>query len=96
MLLRPHQGDSGIIPGNLTEVFQVAKKTEHETPTAVRITAITVADAARVLSKAYSRRVTEEQVCRVAEAGGLVKADGTINLLEYTAYLVGELAHGSD
>ncbi|NLX57706.1 MAG: hypothetical protein GXY74_01300 [Phycisphaerae bacterium] len=62
----------------------------------LRITAIAVADAARVLSAASGRRVTEEQVREVAERGGLARADGTISLLEYTAYLVGEMANGSD
>lgn len=65
-----------------------------EQPQKLQITAIPVADAARVLASAYGRRVTEEQVRAVAEAGGLVRADGTINLLEYTAYLVKEMAHG--
>ena len=62
----------------------------------LRITAISVADAARVLSAASGRRVTEEQVREVAERGGLARADGTISLLEYTAYLVKEMAGGSD
>ncbi|HEX7010766.1 MAG TPA: hypothetical protein VF184_12355 [Phycisphaeraceae bacterium] len=65
-----------------------------EQPQKLQITAIPVADAARVLASAYGRRVTEEQVRTVAEAGGLIRADGTINLLEYTAYLVKEMAHG--
>jgi len=68
----------------------------HDTPKSLKITAIPVADAARVLASAYKRRVTEEQVRQIAERGGLIRADGTINLLEYVAYLVRELAHGSD
>lgn len=62
----------------------------------LRITALTVPDAARILAAAYRRRVSEDQVQEVAEAGGLIRPDGTINLLEYTAYLVRELGHGSD
>jgi len=68
----------------------------HDTAKSLKITALPVADAAKVLASAYGRRVTEEQVREVAEAGGLIAPDGTINLLEYTAYLVRELAHGSD
>ena len=68
----------------------------HDTAKSLKITAIPVADAAKVLASAYGRRVTEEQVREVAEAGGLIAPDDTINLLEYTAYLVRELAHGSD
>ena len=62
----------------------------------LKITALTVAETARVLASAYGRRVTEEQVREVAEKGGLIRPDGTINLLEYTAFLVRELAHGTD
>jgi len=68
----------------------------HDTPKSLKITAISVADAAKVLASAYGRRVTEEQVREIADAGGLLAPDGTINLLEYAAYLVRELAHGSD
>jgi hypothetical protein len=63
---------------------------------ALRITAISVADAARVLSAASGRRITEAQVREVAERGELLRPDGTISLLEYTARLVREMAHGSD
>ena len=35
----------------------------------------------------------DEALREVAEAGGLLRADGTINLLEYVAYLVREVAH---
>ena len=65
-----------------------------EQPQKLQITAISVADAAKVLASAYGRRVTEAQVRAVAEAGGLVRTDDTINLLEYVAYLVREVAHG--
>lgn len=60
----------------------------------LKITAISVEDAAKALASAFGRRVTEDQVRTVAEAGGLVSAEGTINLLEYVAYLVQEVAHG--
>ena len=62
----------------------------------MRITSLTVADVAKVLSSAYGRRIDEDQVRRIAERGGLLRPDDTINLLEYAAYLVRELAHGSD
>jgi hypothetical protein len=69
-------------------------KQRDEQPQKLQITAISVADAAKVLASAYGRRVTGEQVRAVAEAGGLIRADDTINLLEYVAYLVREVAHG--
>jgi len=54
----------------------------------LKITAITPENAAKILSAAYSRRVTEKQVRQVAEDGGLLRADGTFSLLEYLAFLV--------
>ena len=68
-----------------------------ETPQkTLKITALTVAETASVLASAYGRRITEDQVREIAERGDLIAADGTINLLEYTAFLVRELAHGTD
>ena len=57
--------------------------------------ALTVAQAAKVLSAALGRQVTEQQVQQVADAGGLVRGDGTINLLQYTAMLAKEVAGGT-
>ena len=71
-------------------------KTANPAEGGLRITAISVADAARVLSAASGRRVTEAQVREVAERGELLRPDGTLSLLEYTACLVREMAHGSD
>ena len=60
----------------------------------LKITALSIAEVAKVLSSASGRQITEEQVREVAESGNLLKADGTISLIEYTAFLVRELAHG--
>jgi len=57
----------------------------------LKITSLSVAEIAKVLSSASGRQITEEQVREVAERGGLIKPDGTINLLEYVAFLAGEL-----
>ncbi len=59
-----------------------------ESPRALKITAISVPDAARMMASAYGRRVTEDQVRAVAETGGLLRGGDTINLLEYVAFLV--------
>ena len=56
----------------------------------LEITAMRPSDLAAVLSSAYRRKVTEEQVFEIAEAGNLLSADGTINLVHYTAWLVKE------
>jgi len=66
----------------------------HDTPKFLKITAITVPDAAKILPTAYGRRVTDEQVGEVVEAGGLARADGTFSLIEYVAYLAGEVTGG--
>jgi len=62
-----------------------------ETP---KITALTPAQAARILAAAGSRRITEAMVRADIEAGAPTNADGTINLVHYTAWLVREVAGG--
>jgi hypothetical protein len=60
----------------------------------MKITSITPAQAAEVLSTAGSRRITEAMVCADIDAGAPINADGTINLVHYTAWLVKETASG--
>ncbi len=57
----------------------------------LEIKALRPADLAALLSSAYRRKITEAQVLKVAQAGNLLSGDGTINLLQYTAYLAGEV-----
>lgn len=64
------------------------------TAESLKITALTPDQAAKVLASAYRRRVTVEQVREVVEAGGLARADGTFSLIEYVAYLAGEVTSG--
>ena len=64
------------------------------TAESLKITALTPAQAAKILASAYRRRVTVEQVREVVEAGGLARADGTFSLIEYVAYLAGEVTSG--
>ena len=67
---------------------------EHETPKSLKITALSVAEAARILATAYGRRVTEEQVREVVEAGDLARSDGTFSLIDYVAFLAAEVTNG--
>jgi len=60
----------------------------------LKITALTPAQAAKILASAYRRRVTVEQIRKVVEAGGLARADGTFSLIEYVAYLAEEVTGG--
>jgi len=60
-----------------------------ETP---KITALTPAQAAKILAAAGNRRITEAMLRADIDAGAPVNADGTINLIHYTAWLVREQA----
>jgi hypothetical protein len=55
-------------------------------------TSLTVADGARLLTKAASQPVTVEMLQADLAAGAPVNADGTINLIHYAAWLVREMA----
>ena len=62
----------------------------------LEITAMRPSDLAAVLQNAYRRRITEQQVLEVARAGNLLAAGGTINLIQYAAFLAGEVAGGGN
>ena len=62
--------------------------------TAPSLTALTVAQAAKVLSTAGGRRITEEMVRADIDAGAPVNPDGTMNLVHYAAWLVREVSGG--
>jgi len=66
---------------------------ETDPKSGLKITALSIADAAKVLASAYGREVTDDQVRHVAKAGGLLRPDGTISLLEYTAFLAKEVTN---
>ena len=51
---------------------------------------------ALLLTNAGQKRVTESQVLEIAEAGGLLSVDGTINLISYTAFLAQESSNKND
>ncbi len=59
-----------------------------------RITALTPAQAARLLAAAGQRGITEAMVKADIEAGAPTNADGTVNLIHYAAWLAREAAHG--
>ena len=60
----------------------------------LKITAISPAQAAKILSAAGNRRITEEMIYADIDSGAPVNADGTINLVHYTAWLVKQAASG--
>ena len=59
-----------------------------------KITALTPAQAAKVLSAAGGRRITEQMLLADIDAGAPDNADGTINLVHFTAWLLREAAGG--
>ena len=52
--------------------------------------ALTPETLALLLTNAGQRLVTAEQVRTIAELGDLLSVDGTINLIQYTAFLARE------
>ncbi len=58
------------------------------------LTALSIAEVARLLSAAYRRQVTEDQVRAIAEAGDLLHGDGTLSLIDYVAFLAEEATRG--
>ncbi|MFQ5734585.1 MAG: hypothetical protein ACE5KM_21835 [Planctomycetaceae bacterium] len=63
-------------------------------PKTIDPTALSIADAARLLTKAGSRLVTESALQRDIDDGAPTNADGTINLVNYAAWLVLEISRG--
>jgi len=66
----------------------------EKSTTPLALTALKVADVAKILASAYGRRITEDQVREAAERGNLIRADGTINLIQYVAFLAKEVCSG--
>ncbi len=67
--------------------------TSFEAKLALNPTALSVADAARLLSPAGGHVVTPEQIRADIDAGAPSNGDGTINLVYYAAWLVKEMAN---
>ena len=61
----------------------------------IKITALTPEEVAKLLSGASRKAVSAADIRAIAETAGLLSADGTINLIQYTAFLVREIAGGS-
>ena len=61
----------------------------------IKITALTPQELAKLLSGASRKAVSARDVRAIAETAGILSAKGTINLIEYTAFLVREIAGGS-
>jgi len=67
-----------------------------EAKPALNPTALPVADATRLLSAAGGQRVTAEMIQADVDAGAPTNDDGTINLVQYGAWLVREMSNRGD
>jgi hypothetical protein len=67
-----------------------------ESPPGLKLTALSIDDAVKVLSKASGRAISEASFRADLAVGAPVNADGTINIIHYAAWLVKEIANGRD
>ena len=58
----------------------------------LKITALSVADLATLLRRSGSRTISEDAIRRDIEKGAPANPDGTVNLINYTAWLIKESA----
>lgn len=65
---------------------------ENHEPAGLNPNALTLANAARLLTRAGGQVVSVEMLQADLEAGAPVNADGTINLVHYAAWMVREMA----
>ncbi|MFH1022116.1 MAG: hypothetical protein V1809_01865 [Planctomycetota bacterium] len=65
-------------------------------PPGMKITALALSDAAKLLSKIGGRVVTVESLQKDIESGAPVNADGTLNLIHFAAWLAREVAQRVD
>lgn len=62
----------------------------------IKITALTPEELAKLLSQASRRSISGQDVLAIAQSAGIIAPDGTINLIDYTAFLAQEVAGGAD
>ncbi|MBI9017358.1 MAG: hypothetical protein JEZ07_08880 [Phycisphaerae bacterium] len=61
----------------------------------VKITTLTAEQIAKLISGSVNTKITAEIVREIAEIADIVKADGTISLIDFTAYLAKEVVSGN-
>ena len=62
----------------------------------IKITALTPEELALLLSRASRKTISGQDVLAIADTAGIVSVAGTINLIEYTAFLVREVSVGEN
>jgi hypothetical protein len=79
----------------IPESFREAETMSSERiATTVNPTALPLADAARILSHAFGRPITERMLHDDIGDGAPANPDGTINLVHYAAWLAKEMGRG--
>ncbi|MEO2031504.1 MAG: hypothetical protein ABGZ35_05420 [Planctomycetaceae bacterium] len=68
----------------------------HESPESMNPNALPIDVAARMLSKAGARQITETMIRNDVDAGAPTNPDGTLNLVHYAAWNVRQMAGGGD
>jgi hypothetical protein len=66
-----------------------------EANTGLKLTALSVADAAKVLSRMCGKTIADAAIRAHVNAGAPTNADGTINLVAYAAWLAKENANAN-
>lgn len=66
----------------------------EESPTQLNPAALTVTDAARLLTKVGGPVISEAMLQADLDAGAPSNPDGTINLVHFGAWLAKEMGHG--
>ena len=56
----------------------------------IKITALTAEELALILSRASRKNISGQDVLAIATTAGIVSKSGTINLIEYAAFLAKE------
>jgi len=62
----------------------------------IKITALTAEELALVLSRASRKSISGQDVLAIARTAGIVSAAGTINLIEFAAFLARETGERED
>jgi hypothetical protein len=72
----------------------MAEDREASTPAGLNPNALSLADAARLLTRTGGPTVTAAMLQADVAAGAPTNADGTINLVHYAAWLLKEMGRG--
>lgn len=72
----------------------MSQNRDESSPGALDPTALTLADAARLLTRVGGQSIQVAQIEADRAAGAPSNRDGTVNLVHYAAWLVKEMASG--